>query len=88
MAQEKEIKKEECPHIGELKIIQSEKTACEVCGITEHLRLCAACGKVFCCESHKAHNTEHYQESSHPIIKAHLTDYDFTWCYKCSAYLK
>ncbi len=94
----KTIKKEECPHAGEMKIASSEKTKCEtrlpdgqVCDVKEHLRLCTSCGEVFCCESHNSHNREHFRESGHPIIKPAPTGdafYTFTWCWKCNAYLE
>jgi len=84
----KTIPTHDCPHHDQIKVHDSEKTVCQVCGEKEHLRLCTACGDVFCCESHKAHNTEHYQKTKHPIIQSHRTPYRFTWCYPCNAYLK
>ena len=84
----KTIKTEDCPHHAEMRVDDSEKDECEVCGEKEHLRLCTSCGGVFCCESHQAHNTEHYKKTGHPIIQAHHQTYRFTWCYPCNAYLK
>ena len=81
------IKRSECPHSAEIRVTAAEAEACAVCGETEHLRMCTSCGAVFCCESSKAHNTEHFQETQHPIIKSHRTPYDFYWCYRCNAYL-
>ena len=81
------MRKAECPHIKEMKITTSNKKECEVCKEKEHLRMCTSCGAVHCCESHNAHNTEHFKKTNHPIIKTTHTDYDFTWCYKCNAYL-
>ncbi|HLD75778.1 MAG TPA: UBP-type zinc finger domain-containing protein [Candidatus Norongarragalinales archaeon] len=78
----------DCPHKNHIKKTDSKKKACEVCGEKNHLRLCTSCGGVFCCESHKAHNTEHYLKTGHPIIQAHHQTYRFTWCYPCNAYLK
>ena len=83
----KHIKKEDCPHISELKDITSEKDSCEVCGYKGDLRLCLTCGRVFCCESHNSHNTEHFSQSDHPFIKPQKCDYDWLWCYKCNAFL-
>lgn len=88
MEEHKRIRKEECPHSAEIRVSESDKTTCSVCEVTEHLRQCTACGEVFCCESHNAHNTEHYKATGHPIIKSHNTSYDFTWCYKCNAYIE
>ena len=91
----KHIKKAECPHVSELKEdITSEKSECDVCKFNEDLRICLtrlpdgqACGKVFCCESHNAHNTEHFKSSDHPFVKPHKCDYNWLWCYKCNAFL-
>lgn len=82
------IKKSECPHHTEIRITSSVKTQCAQCSASTHLRQCTACGEVFCCESERAHNKEHFQETGHPIIKSHSTPYDFFWCYVCTAYLE
>ena len=82
------IKKENCPHLGEMKILTSDAKKCEKCEETTNLRLCTSCGRVFCCESHNAHDTEHFRKTGHLIIKTIHCDYDFTWCYKCNAYLE
>ena len=88
----KTIKKEDCPHTAEMKITSSDTKECEVCGVKESLRFCTSCGGVFCCESLKAHNREHFQRTGHPIIKplskAHSHLGDWTWCWKCDAYLE
>jgi len=84
----KHIKKADCPHISELKEdLTSEKDSCEVCGHKEDLRICLTCGKVFCCESHNAHNTEHFKKEDHPFVRPHKCDYNWLWCYKCNAFL-
>ncbi|MBI4363620.1 MAG: UBP-type zinc finger domain-containing protein [Candidatus Doudnabacteria bacterium] len=85
----KYIKKQDCPHLPELKEdIVSDKKACEVCGVTHDLRICLTCGAVHCCESDKAHNIEHFQITGHPFIRPHNSPYNFLWCYKCNAFLK
>lgn len=81
------IRKEECPHSKEIKITKSNKKECGVCRDKGHLRLCTSCGFVGCCESHNAHDTEHFKKTGHPIIKTVHADYDFIWCYECNAYL-
>lgn len=88
MKEEKTINKSDCPHIKEIKVTNSNKTKCENCDLTEDLRLCTSCGSVNCCETSNAHDTEHFKETNHPIIKPTQTNYDFTWCYECDAYLK
>jgi uncharacterized UBP type Zn finger protein len=85
----KHIQKNECPHLAVLgNKLPSMKSACEACGHTEHLRLCLVCGHVGCCESHEAHNTEHFRQTKHPLITPYRTDYDWLWCYECNAFLE
>lgn len=85
----KHIKKEECPHIAELKEdTTSDSKECAVCKHIEDLRICLVCGYVACCESHSAHNTEHFKETDHPFIKPHNSQYSWLWCYKCNAFLE
>ena len=84
----KHIKKAECPDIAELnEKITSAESSCEVCQYDQDLRICLTCGKVFCCESHNAHNTEHFQKTKHPFVKPFRCDYNWLWCYKCNAFL-
>ncbi|TSC71914.1 MAG: Na+/H+ antiporter [Parcubacteria group bacterium Gr01-1014_38] len=82
------IKRSECPHSAEIRVTASEQAKCSQCEATQHLRQCTSCGGVFCCESDRAHNTEHFKQTGHPIIKSHGTPYDFLWCYQCNAYLE
>ena len=84
----KSINKDECPHLSEMKFSNSDKTKCDTCEINEHIRLCTTCGAVNCCESGKGHDREHFNITSHPIIKPVHANYDFIWCFKCNAYLK
>ncbi len=82
------IARGECPHTGRLDAgTTAEAEACEVCGGTDHLRLCLTCGFVGCCESEGAHDHEHWEETGHPFIRPHRQDYDFLWCWACEAYL-
>lgn len=60
---------------------------CEVCGETRNLRVCAECGHVGCCESLGAHNTRHFRESGHQVIRSVPVNQGFTWCYSCGRYL-
>ncbi len=60
---------------------------CEACGEDRNLRACATCGHVGCCESLNAHNTAHYRDSEHPVIRSMPIEAGFTWCYVCEAYL-
>jgi len=91
------MKKADCKHAGEMKTVSTDKKACEVrlpdgqvCGEKENLRLCTSCGSVFCCESHKAHNREHFQNTGHPIIVPLPTGtpLSWIWCWEDNAYLE
>ena len=45
-----------------------------------HLRRCAACGHVGCCDTSPAqHATAHFQHSGHPIVQSFEPGED--WCY-------
>lgn len=82
------IKKVECPHSDVLREdVTSDQKVCAVCGEKEDLRICLTCGYVFCCESHNSHNTEHFNQTDHPFIRPHNSDYNWLWCYKCNAFL-
>lgn len=89
--EQEKIPKTDCPHLGKLDetiAVDRETTECEVCGETEHLRVCLGCGAVTCCESHEGHDRDHYEETGHPFISPHAKEgYDFLWCYECEAYL-
>lgn len=65
----------------------SEKDACEGCGVKEELRDCQTCGYVGCCESHDAHDEEHFEKSGHFFIRPRVGP-DWLWCYGCRAYLE
>jgi uncharacterized UBP type Zn finger protein len=68
--------------------MRATERRCAECPVTEHLRLCTSCGKVFCCESNNAHNRTHFEATGHPIIRSLPTKpHQFTWCWKCNAYL-
>ena len=84
----KKIKQAECPHLTDMKEgITSDAKAC-ACGVTGDLRMCLTCGNVACCESHNSHDTEHFKQTGHALIKPHNEKYDFLWCYKCNAFLE
>ena len=62
---------------------------CQVCGIPGPLRMCSTCGFVGCCESTNAHDTAHWKETGHPIIKRMPIQPDsWLWCYEHSDYLR
>ncbi len=47
-----------------------------------HLRRCAQCGHVGCCDSSPSrHATRHHQESGHPIVQTFEPGEDWFWSY-------
>ena len=48
-----------------------------------HLRRCAACGQVGCCDSSpNKHATAHHAETGHPIVRSLEPGEDWYWCYE------
>ena len=76
----------DCPHLPS-SLAGPRTEVCEVCGEARNLRVCAECGHVGCCESLGAHNTQHYDESGHEVIRSVPVGWGFTWCYACGRYL-
>jgi len=60
--------------------------ACEEC-VAEGtkwvaLRECRACGHVGCCDSSpRKHATQHFHETSHPVMRSVTPGEDWDWCY-------
>jgi ubiquitin-hydrolase Zn-finger-containing protein len=47
-----------------------------------HLRRCARCGHIGCCDSSPAqHATNHYRETGHPVIRSFEPGEDWFWDY-------
>lgn len=47
-----------------------------------HLRRCAQCGHVGCCDSSPGkHATKHFHRSGHPIVRSLERGEDWGWCY-------
>jgi hypothetical protein len=47
-----------------------------------HLRRCATCGHVGCCDSSPArHGSAHARETGHPIAQSYEPGEDWLWCY-------
>lgn len=82
------MKLEDCPHLPPAAHPAPHSERCESCGISGSLRMCITCGYVGCCESSRAHDTTHWRQTGHPIIRSlPLTERSFTWCYACNDYL-
>ena len=64
-------------------------TGCKECedggGWWVHLRRCAQCGHVGCCDSSPAqHATAHYEASGHPVVQSFEPGEDWFWDYSRS----
>ena len=48
-----------------------------------HLRRCAACGHVGCCDTSPAqHGTKHFQKTGHPVIQSYEPGEDWFWDFR------
>jgi hypothetical protein len=61
-------------------------TGCAECTAADgwwvHLRRCAACGHIGCCDSSPAqHATAHYRATGHPIVQSFEPGEDWFWSY-------
>jgi uncharacterized UBP type Zn finger protein len=75
-----------CPHLGAIKVIETDKDFCEDCVLTGdgwvHLRMCLSCGHVGCCDSSpNRHATRHAQGTGHPLVRSAEPDEAWVWCY-------
>ncbi|CAL9664641.1 MULTISPECIES: UBP-type zinc finger domain-containing protein [unclassified Streptomyces] len=51
-----------------------------------HLRRCASCGHVGCCDSSPArHATAHYRATGHPLVQSYEPGEDWFWNYDTEA---
>jgi len=62
-------------------------TGCDECldtgGWWVHLRRCAACGHVGCCDSSPAqHASAHFRETGHPVVQSFEPGEDWFWDYR------
>jgi hypothetical protein len=45
-----------------------------------HLRRCAQCGHIGCCDSSPSqHATAHFNDSGHPVVRSYEPDEDWFW---------
>ncbi len=67
--------------------IPPSSTGCADCeaagGWWVHLRRCAQCGHVGCCDTSPAqHATAHFQSSGHPVVQSFEPGEDWFWDYE------
>ena len=82
-----------CSHMGAVERLSSEVFVCEDCvrigSWWVHLRMCATCGHVGCCDqSPNKHATQHFQSTGHPIIRSQERSEDWMWCYVDEVFLE
>jgi hypothetical protein len=63
---------------------------CQECTATDgwwvHLRRCATCGHIGCCDTSPAqHATAHFRETGHPVIQSYEPGEDWFWDYTTEA---
>ena len=78
--------KNQCSHLDQIKIQNTDIHVCEECvkmGDTwVHLRLCLTCGHVGCCDSSKnKHATKHFRKVQHPLIRSIEPGEFWVWCF-------
>jgi hypothetical protein len=78
-----------CSHLDTIEYTEGREgvEGCEEClkiGATwVHLRRCAQCDKVGCCDSSpNKHATAHHRESGHPIIRSLEPGEEWFYCYE------
>jgi uncharacterized UBP type Zn finger protein len=69
-----------CDHVP-AELASPSGNACEACGSTHSLRMCATCGHVGCCESQAGDAETHYRETGHEVMASMPVGSGFKWCY-------
>ena len=75
-----------CQHLPEQMAAPSGQ-ACEECGSTYNLRMCATCGHVGCCDSQAGDARVHYRQTGHEVMASMPVGSGFVWCYKDDKYV-
>jgi uncharacterized UBP type Zn finger protein len=75
-----------CAHTDQIQVTSTDVHVCEDCVKTGdkwvHLRLCLICGHVGCCDSSKnKHATQHFNATTHPLIRSIEKGEAWVWCY-------
>jgi uncharacterized UBP type Zn finger protein len=77
---------DQCTHLDQIKDVKPSAEGCTDCLQSGdrwfHLRICATCGYVGCCDNSKnRHATHHFEETGHPIIRSFQPGEEWGWCY-------
>ncbi len=75
-----------CTHLDTIADPGPSGPGCVEClatgGTWMHLRRCAACSHVGCCDSSpNRHATAHFQTSAHPLVQSYEPHEEWYWCY-------
>lgn len=76
-----------CTHTDVIAEVAPSGPGCEECLATDgrwvHLRMCASCGHVGCCDSSPGqHATGHFRGTTHPLVRSYEPGEDWFWCYQ------
>lgn len=77
-----------CAHLGSIQVLElpAQVRGCEEClrigGRWLHLRMCATCGRIGCCDSSpNRHASGHARSEGHPIARSAEPGEEWRWCY-------
>jgi len=77
-----------CSHLDQIVIaaLPPNIAGCEEClkigGRWLHLRMCATCGTIRCCDSSpNRHASAHARDADHPIARSAEPGEKWSWCY-------
>ncbi|MBO0731287.1 MAG: UBP-type zinc finger domain-containing protein [Acidimicrobiaceae bacterium] len=75
-----------CTHLDAIETQDASGDGCVEClqtgGRWVHLRRCASCGHIGCCDSSPGkHATAHFHGAGHPVIQSYEPGEDWFWCY-------
>ena len=77
---------ENCAHLDAIQTEAFSGNGCVEClqmgGRWVHLRRCATCAHVGCCDSSpNRHATAHFHSTGHPLVQSFEPEEDWFWCY-------
>ncbi len=78
---------DECTHLDQIELeAQPSGDGCKECletgGTWLHLRRCAACGHIGCCDSSpNKHARRHFEETGHAIVQSFESGEDWLYCF-------
>jgi Zn-finger in ubiquitin-hydrolases and other protein len=78
----------DCSHLDQIVMgVAPSGDGCKECLETDgrwvHLRRCATCGHIGCCDdSPSRHAIQHARDTGHPIVQSYEPGEDWLWCYE------